>query len=80
MQTASYLNFANLSRRKIKTGYSKYGRILTKIFSLDDKTDEGSFQETYVSSRLPKIHAFLGRLQTRNFGAKNVGYNIGTSD
>ena len=38
---------------------NKYGRILTKIFSLDDKTDEGSVQETNVSSCLPKIPAFL---------------------
>ena len=38
----------------------KYGRILTKIFSLEDKTDVTSVQETKVSSRLLKIHAFLG--------------------
>ena len=39
----------------------KYGCILTQIFSLEEKTDVTSFQETNVSSCLPKIHAFLGQ-------------------
>ena len=38
---------------------NKYGRISTKIFSLDDKTDEEGVQDTNVSSHLPKIHVFF---------------------
>ena len=38
----------------------KFDCILTKIFSLDDKTDEGSIIETNVSSSLAKLQAFLG--------------------
>ena len=37
----------------------KYGRIFTKIFSLDEKIDVTSIQETNISLRLPKIHPFL---------------------
>ena len=50
---------ADVSQLKVLNLYN-YCRILSKIFSLDDKTDVGSVQETNVSSRLPKIHAFLG--------------------
>ena len=32
----------------------------TKIFSLEEKTDMTSLQETKVSSRLLKIHAYVG--------------------
>ena len=38
----------------------KHVRILTKIFTLDEETDETSVRETNISSRLLKIHAFSG--------------------
>ena len=38
----------------------KYGPILTKTFSSDEKTEETSVRETNVSSNLPEIHVFSG--------------------
>ena len=44
---------------------NKYGRILTIIFSLDDRTDEGSVQETNVSYFCQKYMRFYANVRKR---------------